>query len=180
MRGQDTHGNFELEPEPACDFDPAAVALHQKADEEQRKIYQEEYPDPTEAAAELTNIVKANPHTRKDYFHVVFNEYGDSSLQVMLYCFLNVPDWATELVERQNIYLEIFRLADDLGVEFAFPTQTLHVESLPETNSPESPDPLDVAQLSATANQFGPKSKSARPGGLGIFTPPYRDSDLST
>ena len=39
VRGTDTHGNFELEPEPACDFDPAAVALHQKADEEQRKIY---------------------------------------------------------------------------------------------------------------------------------------------
>ncbi len=31
--------NLELQPEPACDFDPAAVALHQKADEEQRKIY---------------------------------------------------------------------------------------------------------------------------------------------
>ena len=39
VRGTDTHRNFELEPEPACDFDPAAVALHQKADEEQRKIY---------------------------------------------------------------------------------------------------------------------------------------------
>ena len=39
VRGQDTHGHFELEPEPTCDFDPAAVALHQKADKEQRKIY---------------------------------------------------------------------------------------------------------------------------------------------
>lgn len=39
VRGSDPYGHFELEPEPACDFDPAAVALHQKADEEQRKIY---------------------------------------------------------------------------------------------------------------------------------------------
>ena len=39
MRGTDTHGNFELEPEPAHDFDPAAVALHEKADAMQRQIY---------------------------------------------------------------------------------------------------------------------------------------------
>jgi len=39
MRGTDTHGHFELEPEPAHDFDPAAVALHEKADAMQRQIY---------------------------------------------------------------------------------------------------------------------------------------------
>ena len=39
VRGVDTHGHFELEPEPACDFDPAAVEMHRRADEEQRKIY---------------------------------------------------------------------------------------------------------------------------------------------
>ena len=39
VRGVDTHGHFELEPEPTRDFDPPAVALHQKADEMQRKIY---------------------------------------------------------------------------------------------------------------------------------------------
>jgi non-heme Fe2+,alpha-ketoglutarate-dependent halogenase len=39
VRGTDRHGNFELEPEPTMDFDPIAVALHAKADAEQRKIY---------------------------------------------------------------------------------------------------------------------------------------------
>lgn len=39
VRGTDRFGNFELEPEPARDFDPAAVAFHQRADEEQRKVY---------------------------------------------------------------------------------------------------------------------------------------------
>ena len=39
VRGRDTHGHFELEPEPTRDFDPPAVALHQKADAMQRKIY---------------------------------------------------------------------------------------------------------------------------------------------
>ena len=39
VRGTDPLGHFELEPEPAHDFDPAAVALHEKSDAAQRKVY---------------------------------------------------------------------------------------------------------------------------------------------
>ena len=49
VRGVDTYGHFELEPEPKSDFDPAAVAMHQKADDEQRKVY---YSDAKGDAAE--------------------------------------------------------------------------------------------------------------------------------
>ena len=38
VRGIDTHGHFEIEPEPACDFDPEAVEFHRWAEEERRKI----------------------------------------------------------------------------------------------------------------------------------------------
>ena len=38
VRGVDTHGHFELEPEPKRDFDPTAVEFHQWAEEERRKI----------------------------------------------------------------------------------------------------------------------------------------------
>ena len=62
---------------------------------------------------------------RKDYFHVVLNEFGPHHLVVLLHFFVKVPDWSAELVERQRIFLETIRLADSLGVVFAFPTQTL-------------------------------------------------------
>ena len=39
MRGVDRYGHFELEPEPTRDFDPAAVALHRKADDVHRQVY---------------------------------------------------------------------------------------------------------------------------------------------
>ena len=60
------------------------------------------------------------------------------SIDIMFYCFLTVKDWSEELKERQNIILDIIRLAEALEVRFAFPTQTLHVENLPgqETLSP--------------------------------------------
>ena len=38
VRGVDTHGHFELEPEPERDFDPNAMAFHRWAEEERRKI----------------------------------------------------------------------------------------------------------------------------------------------
>jgi len=38
VRGADRFGHFELEPEPACDFDPEAVAFHRRAEEAQRAV----------------------------------------------------------------------------------------------------------------------------------------------
>ncbi len=122
----------------------------------------------------VRNIVEANPNTRKDYYHIVFNEYGDHCLQVMLYCFLIVPDWASELVERQNIYLEILRLAKKLDVEFAFPTQTILVDSFPGKELTNQAVDFDDNDLRRTAEDFGPAGTESHPGGLGIFTPPHR------
>ena len=39
LRGEDRFGHFELEPEPACDMDPAAVEVQLRADEAQRAVY---------------------------------------------------------------------------------------------------------------------------------------------
>ncbi len=39
VRGEDRHGNFEHEPFPARDLDPAAVAFHEMAQERRRQIY---------------------------------------------------------------------------------------------------------------------------------------------
>lgn len=87
--------------------------------------------------AGVKKIIEDHPNTRKDYYHVVFNSYGDFSLNIMLYCFLKVPDWTVELKDKEQIYLSILRLAEEIGVEFAFPTETLHVESLPESRTGE-------------------------------------------
>ena len=39
VRGRDAYGHFEHEPVPRADFDPAAVAFHRRAEEQQRRIY---------------------------------------------------------------------------------------------------------------------------------------------
>ncbi len=83
-------------------------------------------PDKIEAFCEgIREIIRQHPYTRKDYYHVYLNNFSDSSLDILLYCFQECPDWSTELRERQRLFLDILRLAKRLGVEFAFPTQTL-------------------------------------------------------
>jgi MscS family membrane protein len=79
----------------------------------------------------IVKIVEAHPNTRKDYHNIFLNDYAASSLDIMLYVFFEVPDWNAELRCRQEIMLEVNNLAEHLGVRFAFPTQTLHVETLP-------------------------------------------------
>lgn len=82
----------------------------------------------------VRELIRRSPATRKDYFHVYFNGFGDSSLDILIYCFLRVPDWSTELREKHRLFSSILRLAQELRVEFAFPTRTLHMH--PETPPP--------------------------------------------
>jgi MscS family membrane protein len=75
----------------------------------------------------IRELVRRHPYTRKDFYQVWCNDFGDSSLNILLYIFHHVPDWATELRERERMFVDIVRLADRLGVQFAFPTRTVHL-----------------------------------------------------
>jgi len=84
----------------------------------------------------IRELIRKHPYTRKDYYMVYFNEFADSSLNILLYTFFRTPDWTTELRERHRLLVDIVRLAHRLGVEFAFPTRTLHLASAPVAGSP--------------------------------------------
>jgi len=100
-------------------------------------------PDQLEAFCEgIRELIRRHPNTRKDYFHVYFNDFGPSALNIMLYCFVQCPDWGAELQSRHSLLSDIVRLANKLGVKFAFPTRTVHMTdadqqtSLPDIESP--------------------------------------------
>lgn len=83
----------------------------------------------------LRKIVDQHPKTRKDFYIVEFNEMGDFSLRIMFYIFFAVPTWPEELKARHEVLIEIVRLAEKIGVRFAFPTSTLHMENFPGKHS---------------------------------------------
>ena len=85
-------------------------------------------PEKIEAFCEgVRELIRQHPHTRKDYYHVYLNQFNGSSLDILLYCFIDCDDWAIELREKQRLFLDIIRLAARLNVQFAYPTQTLHM-----------------------------------------------------
>ena len=101
---------------------------------------------------------------------MVFNQYGASSLDILLYCFLEVEDWSEELIQRQNLFLEIMRLAKHMGVDFAYPTQSLHIENFPEKEGlKRHQTSWSDSELMAIAGDFAKDGSMARPAGLAFL-----------
>ncbi|MGK7369061.1 MAG: mechanosensitive ion channel family protein [Candidatus Halalkalibacterium sp. M3_1C_030] len=111
-------------------------------------------------------IINANEHIRQDLYEVHFNEYGAHSLDVLVYIFFDVPGWSEELQQRHNFLLEVYRLADEVGVEFAFPTQTLHIDSVYKDSPRKVGKERSEDELGSTVYAFGPGGELSKPGGI--------------
>lgn len=97
----------------------------------------------------IREIIRKHPYTRKDYFHVYLNEFSNSSLGIMLYAFVQTPDWSTELREKHRLYNDIIRAAKLLKIEFAFPTQTVYLRN------EETPQHLNIPRNEKEAFKEG-------------------------
>jgi MscS family membrane protein len=75
---------------------------------------------------------------------VYFTDFGASSLDIFLYYFTTRADWAFFLEVRQRVNLKILRILREQGLEIAFPSRSLYVESLPDAQAlppqPTAPD----------------------------------------
>lgn len=129
-------------------------------------------PDAIEAFCEgIRELIRQHPYTRKDYYHVYLNDFGASSLDILLYCFVETPEWGTELRERHRLLLDIVRLAAELGVEFAFPTRTLYMreDAAPQRDFPRE----ERAASGAETGQRAARGILRRHGGPpGVIPPP--------
>ncbi len=61
---------------------------------------------------------------------VYFDGFGDSSLNILVYCFTKTTKWAEWLAIQQDIYLDIIDIIHTHGAELAYHTQTLEVSKL--------------------------------------------------
>jgi MscS family membrane protein len=86
--------------------------------------------------AEIKQLIADHPLTNKTNFHVRFNDFGESSLNILVYFYFVVTDLAAELEAREEMLLRIIDLTRELGIDFAFPTRTLVIEAPPEEDLP--------------------------------------------
>ncbi|MCK5002717.1 MAG: mechanosensitive ion channel family protein [Gammaproteobacteria bacterium] len=64
---------------------------------------------------------------------VNFVSFSASSIDFFIYTFTKTTDWVRFHEIKQDVLLKIMNIINDHSAEMAFPTSTLHVESMPES-----------------------------------------------
>ena len=82
-----------------------------------------------EAAKLLRTIFTAHPLTGE--CHVTFNRFDASALNIEVNHQCNTRDWPTYLATLHGLNLQVKERFDAAGLEFAFPTQTVHLKAMP-------------------------------------------------
>ncbi len=80
------------------------------------------------ALAGIEQLLCDHPGVDQGYKLVKFDEFEGSALSIFLYYFSSSKVWEEYLQVRQEVNLQIMELLESLELEFAFPTQTLHIE----------------------------------------------------
>jgi MscS family membrane protein len=78
------------------------------------------------AIALLTEIYKAHPRTAD--LIVSFNQFADSSLNILVVHWWNSTDYKEYLAGMQELNLVVKERFDAEGISFAFPSRTLYVK----------------------------------------------------
>lgn len=79
----------------------------------------------------IRKLLENDDGVDQDFALVRFTEFGASSLDVFLYYFTKSTKWDEHLGVRESVNLNIMRIVDDMGLSIAFPTRSIHVESMP-------------------------------------------------
>lgn len=90
-------------------------------------LYQTPVSELEEIPAIVREIVETTDTTRFDRAH--FKEFGDSAYRYEVVYYVLEPDYNLYMDRQQRINLELCRRFEERGIEFAYPTRTLHLAS---------------------------------------------------
>ncbi|MFZ4405088.1 MAG: mechanosensitive ion channel family protein [Pseudobdellovibrionaceae bacterium] len=79
---------------------------------------------------QVQKLLMALPQVQKDSINVFFNGYGDSALNILINVHVEVFSGDDELQLQQKILLEVMLIAENLKLQFAYPTRTVYVKNI--------------------------------------------------
>ena len=77
--------------------------------------------------SEIENLIKNHKLTTENCM-VKFQEFGASSLDILIVYFVNSPDWEDLTNVKQEINFEIMNIVKSNNSDFAFPSTTVYLE----------------------------------------------------
>ena len=79
------------------------------------------------AVEKIEEMLVAREDVLEESIVVCFQEFGDSSLDILVHFLTPQTAWADFLTVREEVNLEIMRILAALGLEVAFPTRTVYM-----------------------------------------------------
>ncbi|MGG4490204.1 mechanosensitive ion channel family protein [Metabacillus idriensis] len=76
----------------------------------------------------IEHMLSEHDGIHDDTINVIFNAFGDSSLNIFLNFFTKTTAYADHLSVKQDINYKIMGILEEEGVGFAFPSRTIYVE----------------------------------------------------
>lgn len=84
-----------------------------------------------EALHRLREMLRQRETIDEESVIVHFVEFGDSALKIRLIAYAMIADWGEYTAETERINLEIMRIIEEMNLSFAFPSQSLYIETFP-------------------------------------------------
>ncbi len=95
-----------------------------------------------QAVAAIKQMLRNHAAIHQEFFLVNFTNFGASSLDIMVYCFTTSTKWEEYLDAREDVCLQIMETLGEMGLEIAFPSQTLYMHDM---NSEEEKEAITTA-----------------------------------
>lgn len=81
--------------------------------------------------AGIRKLIELHPETLTESYNVELTGFGDSALEILVNTYFLSLEWGVEQSSKHRLHIAIIKLANELGVDFAFPSQTVMIEQLP-------------------------------------------------
>ena len=107
-----------------------------------------EYRTTVEQLAKIRNEIEDYILTSEDFAKppavttfVRIDKFNDSSIDILLYAFTKTTNWVQWLTIKETLAYKVKEIVEGAGSGFAFPSQSIYVESLPGSGQPEPFEP---------------------------------------
>ncbi len=81
---------------------------------------------------EMRELLQNDDEIDQQTIYIHFTEFQDSALGIFCYFFTKTTNWGEYMQVRERINLELMEIVEQNGAAFAFPSQSLYVESMPD------------------------------------------------
>jgi MscS family membrane protein len=75
----------------------------------------------------IRQLLKTHPGIDQSFYAVNFVNFGESSLDIQIFCYTKTKEWAVYLDVQEDLFVRIMEIAEEMEIEIAFPTRAVYI-----------------------------------------------------